>query len=152
MSLRSFNTFLLAVLLVGCALLWARELSLREDFASESRRQATLHAALTEEKSRTAGLREDLMELRSQLEKTRAQRAEAQEQALRQAADFVARTKDWQAALRGWEEAVKARDARLVAHQEREKLLLTKLTEAVHHAEEATARAEEMRKRMEAKK
>jgi hypothetical protein len=47
---------------------------------------------------------------------------------------------------------VKARDARLNALQEREKLILTKLTEAVKHAEEATARAEEMRKRMEEKK
>jgi hypothetical protein len=47
---------------------------------------------------------------------------------------------------------VKARDARLAALQEREKLILTKLTEAVKHAEEATARAEEMRKRIEEKK
>ncbi|MEY3852716.1 MAG: hypothetical protein RI910_1696, partial [Verrucomicrobiota bacterium] len=56
---------------------------------------------------------------------------------------------DWQAALRGWEDAVKARDARLTALQEREKLILTKLTEAVKHAQEATARAEEMRVRIE---
>ena len=54
-----------------------------------------------------------------------------------------------QAALRGWEDAVKARDARLAALQEREKLILTKLTEAVKHAEAATARAEEMRVRIE---
>jgi len=47
---------------------------------------------------------------------------------------------------------VQARDARLAVLQEREKLILTKLAEAVKHAEDATARAEEMRKRMEEKK
>ena len=44
---------------------------------------------------------------------------------------------------------VRGRDARLAALQEREKLILTKLTEAVKHAEEATARAEEMKVRIE---
>jgi hypothetical protein len=44
---------------------------------------------------------------------------------------------------------VKARDALLAALQEREKLILTRLTEAVKHAEEATTRAEEMRVRIE---
>ena len=46
---------------------------------------------------------------------------------------------------------MKARDARLATLQEREKQILTKLTEAVRHAEEATARAEAMRIRLEAK-
>ena len=46
---------------------------------------------------------------------------------------------------------MKARDARLATLQEREKQILTKLTEAVRHTEEATARAEAMRVRLEAK-
>ena len=147
MSLRTFNIVLLAVLLAGCALLWSRELRLRDDFAAETKRQAALHVALTDEKSRTAGLREDLAELRGQLEKTRAQRAEAQELALRQAADFKSRTVEWQASLRRWELAVGERDTRLKQMTERENVLTQRLNEAVQRLQAAANQLREMEKR-----
>ena len=152
MSLRAVQFVLIGLLVAVAGWQWRRDLGLRADYAAEGATRAKLTADLAQARAESEGLRQDLAELRTQLDRTRAQRADAEAANKKQAADFVARTKDWQAALRGWEDAVKARDARLAELQEREKLLVISLTEAVRHAEEATARAEEMRKRMEEKK
>ncbi|MFZ9980052.1 MAG: hypothetical protein ACO3HN_08900 [Opitutales bacterium] len=152
MSLRAVQFVLIGLLVAVAGWQWRRDLGLRADYAAEGATRAKLTADLAQARAESEGLRQDLAELRTQLDRTRAQRADAEAENKKQAADFVARTKDWQAALRGWEDAVKARDARLAELQEREKLLVIRLTEAVRHAEAAAARAEEMRKRMEEKK
>ena len=149
MSLRAVQFALIGLLVAVAGWQWRRDLGLRADYAAEGATRAKLVADLAQARAETDGLKQDLAELRTQLDRTRALRAEAEADNRKQAAEFVARTKDWQAALRGWEDAVKARDARLTALQEREKLILAKLTEAVKHAEAATARAEEMRVRIE---
>ncbi len=152
MSLRAVQFVLIGLLVAVAGWQWRRDLGLRADYAAEGATRAKLTADLAQARAESEGLRQDLAELRTQLDRTRAQRADAEAENKKQTAEFVARTKDWQAALRGWEDAVKARDARLAEMQEREKLLVLRLTEAVRHAEAATARAEEMRKRMEEKK
>jgi chromosome segregation ATPase len=149
MSLRAIQFALIGLLVAVAGWQWRRDLGLRADYAAEGATRAKLVADLAQARAETEGLRQDLTELRTQLDRTRALRADAEAENRKQTAEFVARSKDWQAALRGWEDAVKARDARLTALQEREKLILTKLTEAVKHAEAATARAEEMRKQIE---
>ena len=152
MSLRAVQFVLIGLLVAVAGWQWRRDLGLRADYAAEGATRAKLTADLAQAHAESEGLRQDLAELRTQLDRTRAQRADAEAENKKQAADFVARTKDWQAALRGWEDAVKARDARLAELEQREKLLVIRLTEAVRHAEAATARAEEMRQRMEEKK
>lgn len=152
MSLRAVQFVLIGLLVAVAGWQWRRDLGLRADYAAEGATRAKLTADLAQARAESEGLRQDLAELRTQLDRTRAQRADAEAENKKQAADFVARTKDWQAALRGWEDAVKARDARLAELEQREKLLVIRLTEAVRHAEAATARAEEMRQRMEEKK
>jgi chromosome segregation ATPase len=152
MSLRAVQFVLIGLLVAVAGWQWRRDLGLRADYAAEGATRAKLTADLAQARSESEGLRQDLAELRTQLDRTRAQRAAAEAENKKQTAEFVARTKDGQTALRGWEDAVKARDARLAALQEREKLILSKLTEAVKHAEEATARAEEMKVRIEGKK
>ena len=148
MSLRAIQFALIGLLVAVAGWQWQRDLGLRADYAAEGATRAKLVADLAQARAETEGLKQDLAELRTQLDRTRALRAEAEADNRKQTAEFVARTKDWQAALRGWEDAVKARDTRLTALQEREKLILAKLTEAVKHAEAATARAEEMRVRI----
>lgn len=151
MTLRTLQ-FVLIGLLVGTAgWQWRRDLDLRTDFAAEGVTRARLTADLRQARAEAEGHRQDLAELRTQLDRTRAQRTAAETENRRQAEEFIARTKDWQKALRGWEDAVKARDERIAVVVDREKLILTKLAEAVRHAEEATARTEAMRLRLEAK-
>jgi multidrug resistance efflux pump len=149
MSLRAIQFALIGLLVVVAGWQWQRDLGLRADYAAEGATRAKLAADLAQARAETEGLKQDLAELRTQLERTRALSADAEAENRKQTTEFVARTKDWQTALRGWEDAVKARDTRLTALQEREKLILAKLTEAVKHAEAATARAEEMRVRIE---
>jgi chromosome segregation ATPase len=151
MSLRALQFTLIGLLVAIAGWQWRRDLGLRADYAAEGATRARLTADLASARAEGEGLKQDLAELRQQLDRTRTQRTEAEAEIRRQAADFVARTRDWQKALRGWEDAVKARDARLATLQEREKQILTKLTEAVRHAEEATARGDAMRVRLEAK-
>ncbi len=147
MNLRTLNTTLLVVLLVGCAMLWSRELRLRQDFAEESKCQGILRTALTEEQSRASGLREDLAELRVQLEKTQAQREEALTAASRQTAEFNARTEKWLDAQRHWEGAVKERDTRISQMIEREALLSSRLDEAAQRVQKAADQIRELEKR-----
>lgn len=151
MSLRAVQFTLIGLLVAVAGWQWRRDLGLRADYAAEGATRAKLAADLAQARAEAEGLRQDLAELRTQLDRTRAQRAEAEAETRRQAEAFAARTQDWQRALRGWEDAVKARDARLATLQERERQVLAKLTEAVRHAEEATARTEAMRVRLEAK-
>ena len=142
MSLRALQFVLIGLLVAVAGWQWRRDLGLREDFTAEGATRARLTADLASARAEGEGLKQDLAELRQQLDRTRTQRTEAEAEIRRQAADFVARAQDWQKALRGWEDAVKARDARLATLQEREKQIVAKLTDAVRHAEEATARAE----------
>jgi len=149
MTLRAIQFVLIGLLVAVAGWQWQRDLDLRADYAAEGATRAKLTADLAQARAESEGLKQDLTELRTQLDRTRAQRAAAEAEIKKQTAEFVARSKDWQASLRGCEDAVMDRDASLSALQEREKLILTKLTEAVKHAEAATARAEEMRVRIE---
>jgi len=149
MTLRAVQFLLVAALLAASALLWRRDLEARRDFEAAGARLAELKSALTAEKSRAEGLREDRGELRTQLDRTRRLRDEAQAEALRERQAYAERTKEWSRAIDGWERAVKARDARLAEMTAREKRLSDRLDEATKHAEEAVRRAEEMRRRIE---
>ncbi len=151
MNLRTLQFVLIGLLIATAGWQWQRDLALRGDFAAEGMTRVRLTADLTQARAEAEGHRQDLTELRTQLDRTRAQRSAAEAENRRQTEEFIARTQDWQKALRGWEDAVKARDTRLLAIQEREKLILAKLTDAVRYAEEATARTEAMRQRLEAK-
>lgn len=150
MTLRTVQFTLIAALLAASVLLWRRDLEARRDFEAGGARLAELSSALTAEKARAEGLREDLGELRTQLERTRRLRDEAQAEALRERQAYAERTKEWARAIAGWEQAVKARDARIEAMTAREKQLAARLEEAARHAEAAVLRAEEMRRRIEA--
>lgn len=149
MTLRSIQFVLMVALLGASALLWRRDLEARRDFEAGGARLAELKSALTAEKARAEGLREDLGELRTQLDRTRRLRDEAQNEALRERQAYAERTKEWSRAIAGWERAVKARDARIAEMASREKQLSERLDEATKHAEEAIRRAEEMRRRVE---
>ena len=152
MNLRTLQFTLIGLLVLTAGWQWQRDLGLRADYAAESTTRTRLVADLTQARAEGTALKQDLAELRGQLDRTRAMRAAAETENRRQTTEFIARTQDWQKALQGWEAAVKARDVRLAALAEREQVILAKLTAAVRHAEEATARAEAMRKLMEEKK
>lgn len=142
MTLRIFNAWLLAALLIVCGVLLARELRLRVEFEEGSKRMTTLQSSLLEAEKRELGLREDLSELRTQIGKVRSQRDESIEARLGQAADFRRQTEAWSSAVSRWESAVAERDVRLRQMMEREIVLSSQLEKTAARLREAVARLE----------